>query len=734
VQVDLASGADVEHLAELDQKLWVALACPTRGLQIESRTLDFVDTDHDGRIRPPEVLGAIAWAKDVFKNLDDLFKSADEVPLASINDGTPSGKELLAGAKRILENLGKPTAASISLADVGDTSKIFGETKFNGDGVVPADSAEDPETKRAIEDVIAALGSVPDRSGKPGIDQPKADAFFDRVAAWQAWLERGDVDPAVRPFGERTAAAAGALAAVAAKVDDYFVRCGLGAYDERLGPALGAGETAVADLASKNLGTDDAVVEKFPLARPNAGRALPLASGINPTWAAKLGVFARSTVATVFGTEKTSLTEAEWAVVNERLAPYRAWQASKPPDPEIEKLGDVRVRELTKSTARAAVTELVTRDAALATESNQIESVEKMLRFRRDFVRLLRNFVNFAEFYGTRQSAFQVGTLYMDGRSCDLCLPVQDVGRHAALAGLAKSYLAYCDCSRRKDAEKQTIVAAVTGGDVDNLMVGRNGVFYDRKGDDWDATITKIIENPISVRQAFWAPYKRFLRLVEDQIAKRASAADDEANKKLQAQALATAQINLAKKDPGAPAAQSAAAPTAAPPPADKKVDIGTVAAIGVAVGGIATFFSSILATFLGLGMWMPVGVAALLLGISGPSMLIAWLKLRQRNIGPILDANGWAVNAFARINVPFGGALTAIAALPPGASRSFEDPFAEKRRPWRFYLFVLVVLGIGVAWFLGEFDLYLPEPARAAKILHRPEVVPATPVTPSAK
>jgi hypothetical protein len=151
-------------------------------------------------------------------------------------------------------------------------------------------------------------------------------------------------------------------------------------------------------------------------------------------------------------------------------------------------------------------------------------------------------------------------------------------------------------------------------------------------------------------------------------------------------------------------------------------------------VGGIATFFSSILATFLGLGMWMPIGVAALLLGISGPSMLIAWLKLRQRNIGPILDANGWAVNAFARINVPFGGALTAMASLPPGASRSFEDPFAEKRSPWRFYLFVLVVLGIGVAWFLGDFDVYLPEAARAAKILHRPEVVPATPATPSAK
>ena len=33
----------------------------------------------------------------------------------------------------------------------------------------------------------------------------------------------------------------------------------------------------------------------------------------------------------------------------------------------------------------------------------------------------------------------------------------------------------------------------ITNGDSDNLMVGRNGLFYDRKGRDWDATIAKIV-------------------------------------------------------------------------------------------------------------------------------------------------------------------------------------------------------------------------------------------------
>ena len=98
--------------------------------------------------------------------------------------------------------------------------------------------------------------------------------------------------------------------------------------------------------------------------------------------------------------------------------------------------------------------------------------------------------------------------------------------KHAAMAGLAGTYLAYCDCVRKGSGEKMQIVAAFTDGDSDNLMVGRNGIFYDRKGRDWDATITKIVDNPISIRQAFWAPYKKVVRMIEEQVAKRAAAAD----------------------------------------------------------------------------------------------------------------------------------------------------------------------------------------------------------------
>ena len=73
--------------------------------------------------------------------------------------------------------------------------------------------------------------------------------------------------------------------------------------------------------------------------------------------------------------------------------------------------------------------------------------------------------------------------------------------------------------------------------------------------------------------------------------------------------------------------------------------------------------------------------------------MIIAWLKLRKRNLGPILDANGWAVNARARLNVPFGASLTGVPELPPNAKIGSDDRFSERPSAWpKIALFVVIV------------------------------------------
>ncbi|HEX3757966.1 MAG TPA: hypothetical protein VHW23_04650, partial [Kofleriaceae bacterium] len=341
--------------------------------------------------------------------------------------------------------------------------------------------------------------------------------------------------------------------------------------------------------------------------------------------------------------------------------------------------------------------------------------VEKLCRYQRDLARLLHNYVNFADFYTRKGGVFQAGTLFLDGRGCTLVFDVADAAKHSAMAAMAGAYLAYCECTRQ--GETRTVAAAFTAGDVDNLMPGRNGVFVDRKGKDWEATITKVIANPIGLRQAFWSPYKKTVRLIEERVAKRA-----------------------AEEDSSATARMAGATDPAAAKPADAlgpaKFDIGTIAALGVAIGGIGAFGTAVLAALFGLGWWMPFGVLGVMFAISGPSMLLAYIKLRRRNLGPLLDASGWAINALTRINVPFGTALTDVAALPPGARRAAYDPYAEKRRPWRFYVAITAVIVLAVMWYLGKLDRLLPGPAQSVSVMGAAApayVKPAAPAAPAA-
>jgi hypothetical protein len=710
-QVKLDTGADLLALDQLDLKLWVALACPTSGVEFDKATLALIDTDKDGRVRAPELIAAVKWAGGLLKNPDDLLKGAPTLRVAAISDSTAEGQVIVNFARRVL---GKTDTGEISLDEAAGAAATFAAKPFNGDGIVPADSAADDLTKGVINDIIGCLGADTDASAKPGVSQAKVDQFFTEAAAYSDWWKKAEGNAEVLPLGLSTAAAASAVKGAKAKVDDFFARCRLAAFDSRAVTALNREEKEYLALAAKDLTVTATEIAGFPLARVAAGAALPLVGGVNPAWVGVLTALRSNAVKPFLG-DKTALSEEEWEMLLGKLAPYQAWAEAKAGG-AVDKLGPQRVRAILAGKAKETLTALIAKDKAEEPNAQAVVGLNRLVRYHRDLLRLCHNFVSFQDFYGRRQKAiFQAGTLYLDQRSCDLCLVVEDAGKHAAMAGLAGTYLAYCDCYRKGTGEKMQIVAAFTGGDSDNLMVGRNGIFFDRQGRDWDATITKIIDNPISIRQAFFAPYKKLVRMIEEQVAKRAAAADAAADAKMAATAKATAG--------GEP-------PKPAEPPPKQKIDTGTLAAIGLVLTTLLAALGGIFGKIAGLAWWqIPLAVLAIILLISTPSMVIAYLKLRRRNLGPILDANGWAINAKAKMNVPFGGSLTAVAALPPGSSRDLVDPFAEKRRPWGLYITLVVMVILGLCWYLGKLDRALPAKLKSVNVLgaNAPAYVPPT-------
>ena len=504
-----------------------------------------------------------------------------------------------------------------------------------------------------------------------------------------------------QPYGEHTDALVAAVEALRDKINDHFLRCRLVRYDEGSAAVLDMSMERLGTISQQNLAACGDELATYPLARADKEAVLHLDGIINPVWQAAVDTL-RQAMTDAQIPDANTLTEGQWCALRDQLAAY------------------------SKAKAEAAEEHQKALDEALAAELAVSTPIEKLLFLHRDFYRLLHNYVIMSDFYSTDHKAiFQAGKLYVDQRCCELCLRVADMSKHAdTMAGLSGMYLIYCNCTSKVKNATMDIVAVLTDGDVDDLRVGKNALFYDRNGQDWDATITKIVDNPISIRQAFWSPYRKFGNWVSEKITK--SAADKESKQFEDMTSKADAATNdLTAKPEGADAKAN-----------EKKAQVfdiakfaGIFAAIGLALGAIG----GVLATLGGFVVtkWYNILllIAAAVLIISGPSMFLAWLKLRKRNLGPVLNANGWAVNSKIKVNVRFGATLTGLAQYP---KLVLDDPFADKKTPtWRKWLYgILAVLVVVFA--ILFFTKSLPWQKRAAEPMVEELVEEAPATTPT--
>lgn len=694
IRVKVDSGEAIANLENLDQKKWTVLSCPVEDLDFDKKTLKLIDTDADARIHVKEVVAASKWLTSVVKDSDILLKGECELPLDAINTECEEGKRLYDSAKSILESLGVQKD-TISIEDTADSEKIFNQTVFNGDGIIIPASADDEQTSDTISCCVETMGALTDRSGEKGTDAARIEAFYTALADYSAWQKAGKENKdTIFPYGDDSEAAMASCDALKAKIEDFYMRCKLIQFDGDAASAVDVSIDRISAISAKDLGECGEEISSYPIARPNAEGILPF-NAVNPAWKAAFAQMKALVLDKDFA-GKDGINEDEWNGILAKFGPLREWQASKK-GAEVESLGIEKVEAILKADKKAALLSLVEKDASFQNEFESIEDVDKLLHYCRDFYKLLRNYVVFTDFYGRNDkvhATFEAGKLYIDERCCNLCLRVGGTGNHAEAAGLSGIFLIYCTCTSKILGKTMDIVAIMTDGGIKNLRVGKNAIFYDNEGNDWDAVVTKIVDNPISIRQAFWAPYRKFWNFCVEKINKSASDKESKLTASMES-TVASAEI---------PTTPDAAAAAKKPQAFDIAKFAGIFAAIGMAVGFIGQALVSLATGIAALKWWQLIlAIAAIILVISGPSCFIAWSKLRKRNLGPVLNANGWAINSIVPINIMFGRTLTKVARYPFVKA---DDPFKKKGTPaWKVILFILALLiGVGAAlYFTGK-------------------------------
>ena len=683
LQLRLNTAQDLANILLLDEALWAVTAVDIDALRFDKRFLEFVDCDHDGKIRSDEVKKSVKFALDYFSDLSALAEGKAELSPAVINLEAPGAKEAAACAKLILKNLGRKEDSGVTVKDILDARSITSFTQRNGDGVVSCENGLSVELAELINAIIASGRKSLDRSGSDGVSLANTEEFQAAVNRKNALWCEAENDPAIMVYGEETSGAFALFSECEALIDTYFLNSDAGIF-LAADPMRPIKKDASADLmVTENVRS---VLQSAAVAIPAAEGVLDFSSPLNPLYADKLQKLADSCALKEFLTGSV-LKKADYLRAKAAFAPFAKWQSEMSIADGLEKFSKDELRKLGDAPF-AELKELIASDLSFAPVVSAGETLLKMAYFQEFLMEFLNNFVSLTDLFNVhRFSRLQMGKLVMDGRHFTLVVKVKNPAEHKRIIKSSNICVIYLEITRTaedKKIVKEQLAAAVTDGTMRSLFIGKHGVFFDSDGVIYDAVIRDMVEQPVSIGEAFKAPFFQFADFLSKQTEKIFNTRNAEMQKNL------STELNKAAV-PVKPAAKPAAVPAAnsSMPMLLMGGGIG-VAALGSSIAFIAkslqnVSFSTVLAV-----------LAGIVVIFGGPSVVNALIKIFRRNLSRFLESCGCAVNRPMRMSRKMGSIFTFTPVRPKGEitlTDLIDEYTPQGETPKKFSKVLLIIL-----------------------------------------
>lgn len=641
------SAEDLRQAAELDEALWVATNAPIGQIHCDSVLLDMLDTDGKGRITARELKCVIRWLLDTLSDHGGIDEGSTVLRFAALNESVEGGSRIAAAAAKMLRRLNDADGKQITLEQVREIRKEVEATPVSEAGLVPPEASEDEIVRTFIKDMIETVGGTKHLSGSMAVGASQLEKFLADARSYLDWHGRGALaDDAtgtdVLPLGISTKEAYAVLAGVRGKIDEYFAQCQALVTDERFVQPMGWAERELINMDFDDPAAVETVLSRAPLARANTARELIFNDPINPHYAARIEEFRHRVLSPVLSDDASDrLTSDGWRKIKDTFAAHQLWVLARP-DVTVAKLGAETLGMYLDEKFATQLTALIERSKTAAVELAEIRLTEKLILAQGHMLELANNFVSFPRLYDAdRRAMFEMGTLVADGRRFCFAAGVLDRKKHAKIAAVSNMFVMYVHVTPRDQRADYEVAIPVTSGGRGNLAVGKRGVFYEIDGAECDAQIVQIIENPISLREAFFSPFKRLGRLLTGKIESLAT----EAEKKLD-----KAATGIAISPKPATKAKSGAGPSGG----------GAMVGAGLAIAALGSAMAYITKSLSQVHWWQVlVGVACAIIAVMLPTSIVAFMKLRKRDLSAILEGAGWAINARMRLTRKLGTFFT---------------------------------------------------------------------------
>ena len=472
------------------------------------------------------------------------------------------------------------------------------------------------------------------------------------------------------------------------KLDHFFALDRASRFDPRLGRRAQPREADLDEADVSSAEAVDQILDLASLAPPRGESELEIDGQINPLYRERLRRLRDRVLRPLLGESSERLSEAQWKEVRRRMEPYGDWRRKKP-EGKAGELGAERLRQILSDEALVeSVETLINESRAMALKLANVRLVEKLILYKSYLLAFVNSYVSFPDLYDPASRAlFEVGSLVMDGRRFNLAVLVPDRKKHAQVSVKGNMFVLFVELSSKSEQPVPIEVAVpVTAGGRGNLYVGKRGVFDHMDGRQLDAVVVDIVENPISLSEAIRSPFKRLGRVLSGKIEKLTSEAEEKLDSS-SSETFETLQAAFKKGSPTTPAAAGQ--------------PVGNVlAGGGIAVAALGSSAAFVAKTLAGLDWKAILGSLSIaILGVLVPVSIVAYLKLRQRDLSTLLEGSGWGINSRMRLSSGQIRYFTQAPSFPKGA-RGVRHRSALW---WLWWLMAAAVLAAGAWWFWGR-------------------------------
>lgn len=692
-QLVIESANDFRNAYELDPAHWTLTSIPAKNLLCPAEFLALIPQDASGRIHVKDVRGLLKWVISTVADLSDFITAAPALRLAALNDKDADGLRAKETAVLALKRIGAKTDSEITIEQINEFKTLVSNALQNGDGIIPPGPVEDAITAECIKFAMAAVGSQKDISGADGVGAAELDAFESMLNGFLAWTDEGIArEKELFPYAAATAGLWSKYLAVAADVDDYFESCHALVF---------AGSHDSGSRVPKNTfdPNDSSSVEDFfkkaPLAPADPACILHLNERVNPNRAGALTAFFGAFRAAVPG-EADAITEAEWTAFKAAIAPYGDWIGRKNTD-KLDGLDLERLRAVAASKAFENIRAMIAEDTVVSNNVTCCDLVRKVIICQTNLREFLNNFINMEALFSPEKRSFILaGKLVMNGFNFHMCMIVHDVAAHKKIAATSNVCVMYINATTgtAPAVKSMTLAVAVTAGTMRRLFVGKSGVFYTPDGLIWDAVITDLIQQPVSLKEAILMPFYRIGDIISSQAEKHFAAKTNA----FEADVTKNVDSKLAGGDQ---------------PKKEGGLNMPMlIMGGGVGIAALGSSFAFMAKSLQGVSIWR---ILAVLLGIfiiiCAPFVILSLLKLFRRSLTRFLEANGCALNREMRLTLALGRIFTYVPRIPGkfslysmNTASAGDDPDAV-RSPilniiYRLLIVVLIIQIILLVWF----------------------------------